>query len=368
MQGHLRVLWMRCGRTGGVLPEALECILTTGSAPRPHPFRMRSPGATRRFRMVPMPSIQLSSTWPGCRNRGGVRAAPTPAGRAGEDEVARQQRQHRRQLGHEAWHAEDEVAGARVLHRLAVDGAAQRQVVGIGELVGRHHPGPDGSEAPVRLAQRELTAGGALQRALGDVLADRDPGDVGPPVGLGHPVGAAPMTTTSSTSQSVVGAGISMSPNGPLIDAGNLVNVAGTGGAVAAGLGGVRPVVEADGEDLAGRGHRWPEQRLVERDGDRPRRTIAAAARRSAHRSNSGWTSLPNLPPDARSTSMAPSSVTTVARPARLASFMGPTLPRRAAPGPGLAYGPGMTTGVRAYRPEDRAAVRRICFETGLHG
>jgi len=27
-----------------------------------------------------------------------------------------------------------------------------------------------------------------------------------------------------------------------------------------------------------------------------------------------------------------------------------------------------MTTGVRAYRPEDRAAVRRICFETGYMG
>ena len=40
----------------------------------------------------------------------------------------------------------------------------------------------------------------------------------------------APITATSSTSQSTVSPTISMSSNGPASDAGNLVNVAGTSG------------------------------------------------------------------------------------------------------------------------------------------
>ena len=37
-------------------------------------------GPTQALRIVPIPSIQLSSTWPGCSARGGLRAMPTPAG------------------------------------------------------------------------------------------------------------------------------------------------------------------------------------------------------------------------------------------------------------------------------------------------
>src|SRR6266540_3231899 len=73
--------------------------------------------------------------------------------RAGEDDVARQQRHDGRQLGYQAGDVEDQVAGAGVLHRLSVDGAAQRQVVGIVELVGRDQPRADRAVARVRLAQ-----------------------------------------------------------------------------------------------------------------------------------------------------------------------------------------------------------------------
>ena len=64
--------------------------------------------------------------------------------RTGEDHVAGQERQHRRELGDEPRHAEDEVARARVLHGLAVDRAAEGEVVGIRHLVGRDEPRPIG--------------------------------------------------------------------------------------------------------------------------------------------------------------------------------------------------------------------------------
>jgi hypothetical protein len=75
------------------------------------------------------------------------------------------------------------------------------------------------------------------------------------------------MTATSSTSQSTVSPTISMSSYGPLSDAGNLVNVAGTSGMCHARLLGVRAVVEADREHLPRRRDGATEQRRVERPG-----------------------------------------------------------------------------------------------------
>ena len=49
-----------------------------------------------------------------------------------------------------------------------------------------------------------------------------------PGVGFVDPVGAEPITATSSTSQSTVSPTISISSNGPDSEAGNLVRVAGT--------------------------------------------------------------------------------------------------------------------------------------------
>ena len=138
-----------------------------------------------------MPSIQDSRTWPGCEEAGRLPGDADAGGRAGEDDVAGQQRQHGGQLGDEAGDAEDEVAGAGVLHRLAVDGAAEREVVGVGELVGRDDPGAHRAVAAAGLAERELGAGGELQVAVADVLADGEPGDVAPGVGLGDAVGPA---------------------------------------------------------------------------------------------------------------------------------------------------------------------------------
>ena len=127
---------------------------------------------------------------PGPAAKTAAAAGATDAGRgAGEDDIAGQQWQHRGELGDQARHAEDEVAGAGVLHRLAVDRAAQREIVGVRHLVGGDEPRPHGPVAPPGLAQRELRAGGELEGAVADVLADGQPGDVGPGVGLVDPVG-----------------------------------------------------------------------------------------------------------------------------------------------------------------------------------
>jgi hypothetical protein len=66
---------------------------------------------------------------------------------------------------------------------------SKREVVAIGDLIRRDQPGPGRPVAPVRLAQRELAAGRELHPAVGDVLADAEPGHVVPAVGLVDPVG-----------------------------------------------------------------------------------------------------------------------------------------------------------------------------------
>jgi DNA-binding MarR family transcriptional regulator len=80
------------------------------------------------------------------------------SGRAGEDDVAREQGQDGRQLSDEPGDAEDEVARAGVLDLFAVDSAAQRQVVGVGNLVDGDDPRPHRPVPAPGLAERELAA------------------------------------------------------------------------------------------------------------------------------------------------------------------------------------------------------------------
>ena len=93
--------------------------------------------STRWVWIVPMPSIVETSSSPGARNRGGVRVPPTPDGVPVKMRSPGQQRRDRRQEVDQRVDAEDQVGRAALLHLLAVDRAAQRQVVGVGELVGR---------------------------------------------------------------------------------------------------------------------------------------------------------------------------------------------------------------------------------------
>ena len=93
-------------------------------------------------------------------------------------------------------------AGARVLHRLAVEPQADAEVVRVGDLVGRDERGADRGEGVERLAGHPLLARLVELPVAGrDVVADRVAADVL------HRLARAgcrrprwPMTTTSSAS------------------------------------------------------------------------------------------------------------------------------------------------------------------------
>lgn len=85
---------------------------------------------------------------------------------AGEDHVAGEERNHGRQLRHQARHREDQVRRSGILNHLSVDSAAETQVIAIRQLVGRHEPGPHRPVAPAGLAEGELGARGELELAL----------------------------------------------------------------------------------------------------------------------------------------------------------------------------------------------------------
>ena len=205
----------------------------------------------------------------GRRRRRGNATDADAGRRPGEDDVAGEQRQHRGELGDQPRDREDEIARAPVLHHLAVDRAAESEVVRVGELVGGHQPRPHRSVTAVRLAERELTRRCELQGAIGDVLADGQSCHMGPGIVLGHPIGPDP-------------------DHGDQFDlpvhrgAGELHRIEGAGqagrelgercrhrGCLGAGLLGVGRVVEADGEDLARGRYRRGQLHLVERRGRR---------------------------------------------------------------------------------------------------
>ena len=188
-----------------------------------------------------------------------IAAQADSGGRAGEDEVTRQQREHPGQVLDEFRHAEDEILGAALLHLLAVDQAAELQVVPAGQLIRGDQPGPDRCETWVGLAQAELRRGGRqLQDPLRDILAgghagDMIPGRRGRHVVRGRtddhheldfPVGVAAL------GEGDVAAG----PGDAAGELGEHGRLAGRDGE--AGLGCVLAVVQADGEHLARFRHR----------------------------------------------------------------------------------------------------------------
>ena len=203
-----------------------------------------------------MPSIQVSRVVAGLQEAGWLAGDADAARRAGEDDVTGQQGQDGGELGDEPGDAEDEVAGAGVLQLLAVDRAAEGEVVGVVQLVGGDDPGPDGAVAAAGLADGELRAGRELEVPVADVLADREAGDVGPGVGLVDSVGGAADDDDELDL-----------PVGGVADDFDVVEGPGEAGRELrehdrdlgqghAGLLGVAAVVEADGEHLAGSRHR----------------------------------------------------------------------------------------------------------------
>ena len=86
-----------------------------------------------------MPSISISQMSPSRIHTGGLRAWPTPGGRAHRDHVAGLERHDLGQDLDGARHVEDHVAGGRGLHDLAVETAFDVQIGRAGgQLVRRH--------------------------------------------------------------------------------------------------------------------------------------------------------------------------------------------------------------------------------------
>src|SRR5690606_34153696 len=109
-------------------------------------------------------------------------AAHADAGRGpGEDQVARAQRDDAGERLDQDRDGDDALARPAVLDALAVDLGPELEVVAVGHLVRRDEPGADRREAGVRLAEPELGRRTLhLRDALGEVLPDRQTGDVRP--------------------------------------------------------------------------------------------------------------------------------------------------------------------------------------------
>jgi NADPH:quinone reductase len=185
-------------------------------------------------------------------------------GRAGEDDIAGQQGQDGGQPSDEGGHRKDQLGRAAFLDLLAVDGAGQLEVVGVGELIRRDQPRAHGGEAWEGLGEAELGGrAGCLQDPLGDVLPDGQARDVRPRVALGDVMCALAddgdelhFPVDVAVWQFDLGAGAG--------DRGRELGEDGRGRRRGeSGLAGVRAVVQADREQLLRRGRRRVERRRV---------------------------------------------------------------------------------------------------------
>ena len=124
----------------GVTGAARDAVrLTPQTAPRG--------SSTISLRSVPMRGIVISTTSPLLEEDRRVLLQPDARRRAGEDDVARMQRQHRADLGDQPVDADEHLARARALALLAVDRRDDLQVAGIARLVGVTIAGPNGRNA-----------------------------------------------------------------------------------------------------------------------------------------------------------------------------------------------------------------------------
>src|SRR5580698_3404402 len=130
--------WLDCGPAVSaeiVVPATANCVV-----PRSCPMGFSSLGVNgRRDEVVAHladavgPGHQLVAD---LQQQRWLTGPADAARRAGEDQVAGQQRQHPGQKLHELRDREDQVARAAMLHLLAVDKAAKADIAGIGEFVG----------------------------------------------------------------------------------------------------------------------------------------------------------------------------------------------------------------------------------------
>ena len=182
---------------------------------------------------------------------------PTPAGRAGEQQVAGLEGDELAHVGDQVGGGEHQLRGAAGLADHAVDLAADLEVgVGTADLVGGDQPRPDRRGVLPGLALQPLERA-VLPVAHRDVVGDGEPGDgVG---GLG--AGGAPDAACRSPARA-------RPPSRPVRSrlaarcrrarrsraSRNLANSVGCVGELVAHLEDVAPVVQALAEDLAGEG------------------------------------------------------------------------------------------------------------------
>ena len=156
---------------------------------------------------------------------------PDAGGSAGEDDVAGQQRQDGGELGDEPGDAEDEVAvrASWTFSPLTEQPRARSSGSSSSSRVTTH--GPIGPK-PRRDLPRENCAPAANWRCRSLMSWPTvRPATCRHASASSTRSARAPITATSSTSQSTLSPPIAMSSYGPASDAGNLVNVAGTSGA-----------------------------------------------------------------------------------------------------------------------------------------
>jgi hypothetical protein len=103
--------------------------------------------------------------------------SPTPGG-AGDDQIARLQRDIAAGIADDFGQVEDHRLGVAGLHPLAIDVEIHRQVLRIGDLLGRHQPRADRAEGVMALALRPLRTALLLVEAFRHVIGQHVTGDV----------------------------------------------------------------------------------------------------------------------------------------------------------------------------------------------
>jgi hypothetical protein len=97
--------------------------------------------ATIGLRNSPTPSISTSQTWPAFHPHLRFARDPDTARRAHHQHVARGQSHETRQQRNRVGHVENQIAGVRALHDLAIEAAFDFQARrALGQFIGRHQP------------------------------------------------------------------------------------------------------------------------------------------------------------------------------------------------------------------------------------
>ena len=251
-----------------------------GAAERAQPIRVSSSPRLGEL-------IAISS--PGDSHTLGIAGRAHPGGRPGGDDVAGLE-------GHQRRQPRDELAGRRRSGRrwrptasARRSGSASKEIGAVGErLIGGDERRPAGRRAVEHLARHPLR-GGELEVARREVVEQHVAGDaVEAPRPRCTPEHRRPITNATSASKST----LSLASGSGTVAPGaarafvNLAKKVGASGRLDPRLGGVRPVVEPDADDLLRVGHR--RQQLHRRRGASPRASgISATSDRRPDSSSS---------------------------------------------------------------------------------